>query len=741
MSPTSQPHHLSLEEIASWQFPELQINPLDGSPRLIAALPSLQRGAVWKPGQIEMLWDSILRGFPVGSLVVCEKFEGQAVRSGRHGEGWNEAEVTHFLLDGQQRCNAIALAFQNALMPRSNGEEPVATLWIDLHPDPPKTSSTRRFVLRVLTIAHPWGYGLDDQASFIGVAAIREAVESHEGKKRPLVSESWPHRSIAPVPFSWLIEAVPGEADEGSLWLAILRQCEEAAVSTRPWALKAAALLKDHLDGVAVSPCLDEIETAMRKLGSYALLALQVPQEILTTDGASPGEPIDGSGNLDRIHQIEHLYQRLGSAGTELRGEELLFSMIKAYWPDIENSFAEITDREGRAWLPMPGSRLATLGIRAALMGAMDEPALPGVPSIPQIRAMAVARDDVSLAKRTLVHRYLGISVPPRESDLHANLRLVDDWLLFRPDTRGDIGLPPLLRSHLAQAAPEVYLLLLHLAQRARNLGLDEAALEILRKPVLALATTLHWFGLHQDKAVRHLIPVLHAAPLIPESFHGLLAPLIDPNDARSVLTLMDPGALADAVSPVEPTDGNLSGWTRWQSVVEAFETETPERSARECVVWPLLERVLSSKPLLLFAQRDYLARAFDGYDPSCIDVCNGHDRPWDYDHILPGAVLHSNQGVFREACRQWSESIGNLRAWPLEENRARRDEPADGISENDLGDSRIDGLEERSDFSMRWEEVGDPEKAARFMNAARIRSLRIYREWFESLDIARLLR
>ena len=37
---------------------------------IFVALPMIQRGSVWKPLQIINLWDSILRGMPLGSLLV-----------------------------------------------------------------------------------------------------------------------------------------------------------------------------------------------------------------------------------------------------------------------------------------------------------------------------------------------------------------------------------------------------------------------------------------------------------------------------------------------------------------------------------------------------------------------------------------------------------------------------------------------------------------------------------------------
>lgn len=70
---------LSLRDVASWQFPAL-VTDSQGRrhpPQVLAGLPSLQRGAVWRPNQVELLWDSIMRGFPIGSLVVTPLLQRQ----------------------------------------------------------------------------------------------------------------------------------------------------------------------------------------------------------------------------------------------------------------------------------------------------------------------------------------------------------------------------------------------------------------------------------------------------------------------------------------------------------------------------------------------------------------------------------------------------------------------------------------------------------------------------------------
>ena len=44
------------------------------------ALPMIQRGSVWRPHQVIDLWDSLLQGMPIGSMMVSELKEGTSAR-------------------------------------------------------------------------------------------------------------------------------------------------------------------------------------------------------------------------------------------------------------------------------------------------------------------------------------------------------------------------------------------------------------------------------------------------------------------------------------------------------------------------------------------------------------------------------------------------------------------------------------------------------------------------------------
>ncbi len=104
------------------------------------------------------------------------------------------------------------------------------------------------------------------------------------------------------------------------------------------------------------------IAVALGRVKNMRIIALEVPSDAL--EKASAQE--DGtSGKSADISNVEHLFQRLNRGGTKLDGDELTYSMIKAYWPQLENPIEEIV-REDKKRL-MPEARLAVLGTRLAI--------------------------------------------------------------------------------------------------------------------------------------------------------------------------------------------------------------------------------------------------------------------------------------------------------------------------------------------------------------------------------------
>ena len=177
-------------------------------------IPALQRGLVWAPDQVELLWDSILRGFPIGAFVVT-KGTGIEDQSKRNGE----QVARYFLLDGQQRYNAIRAGFTEWCSSANS------VLWIDLMP-PVKTASTRRYWIKVTTKAHPWGYGNDDGCSVLGWAAYREAFvkfgyDADDNVRAVDMGKAWPVKAGCPIPLSLALNLAEKDIDEDSFALDV----------------------------------------------------------------------------------------------------------------------------------------------------------------------------------------------------------------------------------------------------------------------------------------------------------------------------------------------------------------------------------------------------------------------------------------------------------------------------------------------------------------------------------------
>lgn len=144
---------LTFKEIADWQLK---------SETSEVRLPSVQRGFVWKAQQIENIWDSILREYPIGSFLL------------------QQTENTFYLMDGQQRATSIFLGHFN---PYTNADETKAwsikgelpVVWVDICPkDKPDTS---KYSIRLTTRSHPWGYKAKNNWEKLIVSERQKALE------------------------------------------------------------------------------------------------------------------------------------------------------------------------------------------------------------------------------------------------------------------------------------------------------------------------------------------------------------------------------------------------------------------------------------------------------------------------------------------------------------------------------------------------------------------------------------
>jgi hypothetical protein len=161
-------------------------------------LPDIQRGFVWKPWQIENLWDSLLRGFPAGSIIVNERDDSNNIE----------------LLDGQQRTTSIALGFadiENLQKSHNIFNSTSEHIRIFLDTEKPEIEKTgRHYVFRVITKSHPWGYKKIDNKKSLSVACRSDAMEfwniDDDIFKRP-IGDFYPWDAYAPLPINLFISS------------------------------------------------------------------------------------------------------------------------------------------------------------------------------------------------------------------------------------------------------------------------------------------------------------------------------------------------------------------------------------------------------------------------------------------------------------------------------------------------------------------------------------------------------
>lgn len=107
-------------------------------------IPEFQRGYVWKPQQVIELLESIVRNYPVGSILLWEAEKGDKLQSSRHIAGIDLPEVpdkypVQYCLDGQQRISTLFGVFwEDAISITSsqyNPEQGVFEVYYDLEKD------------------------------------------------------------------------------------------------------------------------------------------------------------------------------------------------------------------------------------------------------------------------------------------------------------------------------------------------------------------------------------------------------------------------------------------------------------------------------------------------------------------------------------------------------------------------------------------------------------------------------
>lgn len=418
----------TLKDISEWVKP--------GS---LVDIPALQRGLVWKPRQVELLWDSLLRGFPIGSFMLSDVVDEQS-------------SAKYYLMDGQQRFNAISLGF-------NNDEDANAMLWIDVNPSEVK-GSTRTYWIKATTDAHPWGFHNNDDCTVLDTSEKRAAMSKFGFDNKNIyndkisIRQTWPYFAKCPIPLSIVLSA---STDKKEVFVRDIMDGFDSFCPTFEYKKQI------HLRENEVI----KLYEAFKRLKGYKVGCCHLPLDVMKNETEE-----------DRADQtaLEVLFNRINTGGTRISQDDLNYSAIKAYWPSIKNKNDELAKSY------MNPSKLVMLSFRlASLLNKVNEKWVSDY-SIKQIRSLAKSKEETAIEKL----------YNDKVSGIESVLKKVDEWLGIN---QAD-GVPAILRTSIAYKSPDVYLLLMFFAKRSfdNDIAIDPAKIK-------ALAFALHWFG-NNKKAV-----------------------------------------------------------------------------------------------------------------------------------------------------------------------------------------------------------------------------------------------
>jgi hypothetical protein len=648
-------HSCTIREISRWQDNHR------------VSIPALQRGLVWEPRQVELLWDSLLRGFPIGSFAISSVSANPEQKAA-------DTETEYFLLDGQQRYNAISLGYHqtDALSQ--------AALWLDFCP-PKRSSTSRCFWVKTTTSAHPWGFANDDDCNVLRWTKYREALTFFVPAEKDIskiklqslsLADTWPIESGCPIPLFTVMNCYSRScsSDREAAGQQFKKYLEEWLENFKHMHPKFSP--KEIDQGVS-----DRVFDALAELQSYTVTVNVLKNQFLydVDDVSSEG-----------CSSLEHLFTRLNTMGSPISPYDLRYSAIKAYWAEIKNANDEI------AASIMPVAHLAVLAFRLGLTAASGKNTFADTPSIPEIRKLG--KDHSTVAYQIICSLY-----QDNGKLLRQIIQRVEAMLNVGSEDNTD-GLPPVIRTSIILNSPDIYLALMYLAyHEIQGADFDNCNIQ-------GMALWLHWLSLGGKKQNADEIKNTFEK-LSPQKLKIKLRELCDKKQLVALLPEFDIGDYQDQ---------------NWR--IESLEEKE----------WkPLLNFCLWEKELLIFSERQYFNRTFC-YDPALQNFLQGHNKPWDWDHIVPRSWVSKQRktmGPWKGLCQEWLWTNGNFAAIPFSINRGKSDaaewqEYCSHAGELQF-DSRIMNLQESN---LTYEE----EAAKLFADVCWHRILQIYKCWYDQV-------
>lgn len=709
---------MNLLEVLDWADKSWRV--LDGSlhrvEQNIMAMPPLQRSSVWRPKQVVDLWDSLIRGLPIGTFYLVKRPSGENKVVGSEDKTIPTELPGYDLLDGQQRIRAL-------LVGAVDFPEEKRCLWVDLG----YKDVVRGFGLHITSKGQPFGYDnkTGTKRDLKQRRAARERLEKN-GKVFCKGREAYDHElfdeeviqngnRLCPQP------PLPYVNSEYIFKLPVLlsewrKGPPDRSDEDRFAALRAAVGNGPHDKAV------NSLHEAFKRIRKAEVALLRV----------------DSQSREDLLE----LFQRIGAGGTPLSSEERLYSIYKHHYPEIRDAVNEIHGKIGQV---LPSTKIASTAIRIAFVqSAESKEDRNYTPDVARFSKMLV--DERKFLD--WLHKLIPIS-SHRVGEKGILLRSFETIkkLLWYQDGVGCFWIPEVL---LASFPAELWQVLAFWVVDHPNTG----NLKFSREEAVRFALFWNLAVQNNEKAARSAFAYIKMSKETLD-FPG--------REIYELFTGNGDNHCAYELIPSEEFELKLCSneTPRWRTDAERF-VENGMRNELGSDWW------WNGKKMLPWLQRDYIYHMFGNYVPL---TDHEDDVPYDIDHLCPtkdwgdhwtnmkkrldvGEDLRKIVGNSREAV---GRGIGNLQLLGSSKNREYQDDDVAKKMQFILRDHqppREDDVKEMANFAFSpdhrqiWRRVSHPGPVANrkwnedrlkaFQYAVEQRAAWLYRRFYDDLEYDR---
>lgn len=641
----------TIQEISQW------------SEKKTVSLPTVQRGFVWKPYQIENFWDSLLRGYPIGAFVLSPR---------QSTKGESEYEM----LDGQQRATAICLGFRKETF---RDLQDNFRIFIDL--GKLKNEDNRKYIFRIITRSQPWGYQRIDNTKPLDSDKRRKAMNlfNVENYLQEDLDKFFPYDAIFPIPFHYFIDSAINGDNEQNLLDNIIKwphynkilKINTAKIDINNKDSKKVPLecisennTKQHIQNIFNSvkemlhnKCGQRVPILYLDFEKFKkAIDYSIPDKSDHNDEENDESIYNSDEHIDQdiSDEIETLFIRLNAGGTPLRGEELNYSVLKAnITQELQNKIEHCCEGIFKP------SRFITIAYRLFQNMQKEE----------SRDAITMRIKPKQFQKTMSLHsehfkKFMEFLKEVMDTRLYNNkkLTLIEyvKYLLEYNEQKNSYGLPYLITCKLADNAPEVMFMVLYrllIKKDIFDFGTDD-----LHRKMLGMITIFYWLGKGEKqrdyaKLLSNIWPCVKT--LKTELFWSS--------------STVQRALLNDILIPFPSYNRDREKKTNNLVYINTYDprrdTKIKQKYNNETTFGRFIDKIFFNVDLILYAQRRFLATHFNEEYYSLDDT----NIPFDLDHISPQKYVHRISRL-PIPLKDWYNSNGNLRAWPYSLNRIDQD-------------------------------------------------------------------